>query len=279
MYAGDFVSSDKARITAPKISTVDFDKQMAASTAFGVDLFKAAAATTAGNLFFSPHSISQAMAMLHAGARTVSEAEIAKVMHFDLAQSRLHPVINSLDLALASRGKGNKAADGKAFRLNVVNAVWGQQNYTFQTPYLDTLAVNYGAGLRLLDFRGAPQVSRQTINTWVEKRTEGRIKDLIPPPSITSNTKLVLTNAIYFNAAWQHAFDVKNTSQRPFVLGDGTSVKVPMMHGEVKTARYHRESGLTAVALPYDCDELSISGWVPDQKWNATLASTFTPLT
>ena len=104
---------------------------------------------------------------------------MAQTLHF-LPQSQLHPALNRLDLELAQRGKDAKGKDGKGFRLNIANAIWGQQGYRFLPEFLDLLAENYGSGLRLLDFAADPESSRVTINNWVSDRTEGRIKDLIP---------------------------------------------------------------------------------------------------
>ena len=153
--------------------------------------------------------------------------------------------------------------DDKGFRLNIANAVWGQEGYDFLEPFLDVLAESYGAGVRPMDFREAPEASRVTINDWVAERTEDRIKDLIPEGVIDRYTRMVLTNAIYFNAAWQYPFDESSTRIRPFHPLDGDAVDVPMMR-TTATFGYTRGDGYQAVDLPYDGNELSMTILLPD---------------
>ena len=147
--------------------------------------------------------------------------------------------------------------------MNIANAVWGQAGYAFQEPFLDVLAENYGAGVRSVDFVGAPEESRIAINDWVAERTEERIKDLIPPGVIDGLTRMVLTNAIYFNVAWSHPFDQRDTRPHPFHRLDGSIIEVPMMKAEAEFG-YARGAGYQAVDLPYTGHELSMTVMVPD---------------
>ncbi len=266
---GEEVRSDKQRVVSPKVDPADFSKQMSANGALAVDLYQQLRKSATDNMFFSPHSISMALAMLYAGAAGNTEAEMAKALHFDLAQAKLHPVLNKLDQDLASRGKGKKGADGGKFRLNVLNSIWGQRDYAFQAPFLDTLALNYGAGLRLLDFVAQPDASRKAINQWVEDKTEKRIKDLLPQGSVSTLTRLVLTNAVYFNAAWAEPFEDKDTAKGTFNLYGGGVVTADMMSSK-QTARAMEGAGFSAVALPYDGHELAMLMVVPDQGTFAT---------
>ena len=216
-----------------------------------------------GNLFYSPYSISMALAMTYAGAKGTTAQQMADTLHFTLPQDSLHTTFNGLDQQLASRGQGAKDKEGQSFKLNIVNALWGQKGYQFLSQYLDLLAQNYGAGMRLLDFRNAPDASRLTINKWVADQTKDKIQDLIPPGAIDTMTRLVLTNAIYFNAAWATAFDKGATQDDKFYLNDGSSVTVPMMH-ESESLGYAEGSGYKAVELPYDGNELSMVILLPD---------------
>jgi len=188
---------------------------------------------------------------------------MADALHFTLPQDRLHPAFNSLDLALASRGDGAEGQDGEGFRLNIVNALWGQTGYKFLDAFLDTLAENYGAGLRLLDFASDPEASRGIINDWVSDQTEGRIEDLIPQGLINQLTRLVLTNAIYFNAAWAEPFEESQTKDGAFHLLDGSQVTVPMMWHSASYG-YAAGEGYQAVELPYDGYELSMVILLPE---------------
>jgi len=202
--------------------------------------------------------------MTYAGARAETEQQMADALHYTLPQERLHAAFNALDQALASRGEGAQGKDGEGFRLHVANAIWGQKDYTFLDAYLDVLALNYGAGLRLVDFVRAPEEARVTINEWVSEQTEGRIKDLIPPGAIDALTRLVLTNAIYFNAAWSRPFEEERTEDAPFYRLDGSQVTVPMMR-QVESFGYATGEGYQAVELPYDGHELSMVILVPKE--------------
>jgi len=175
----------------------------------------------------------------------------------------LHPAFNWLDAELASRGEGAKGKDGEGFRLNIVNAIWGQKDYDFLPTFLDVLAENYGAGLRILDFITETEKSRLAINQWVSDQTEGRIEDLIPQGAIDALTRLVLTNAIYFNAAWEYPFNEKVTADSPFYLLDGGQVIVPMMK-QTESFGYTEGEGYQAVELQYDGGELSMVILVPE---------------
>ncbi|MBM3175326.1 MAG: serpin family protein, partial [Chloroflexi bacterium] len=218
--AGEVVQSEKQRITSPNVNQADQAALVDGNNAFALDTYQVIRKAE-GNLFFSPYSISLALAMTYAGARGTTAQQMANTLHFTLPQEQLHPAFNSLDTELSQRGQGAKGKDEKGFRLNIVNAIWGQKGYKFLPEFLDTLAQNYGAGLRTLDFKQASEASRITINDWVSQQTEGRIKDLIPKGAIDPLTRLVLTNAIYFNAAWQFPFKKESTKDGAFHLLDG----------------------------------------------------------
>ena len=259
---GGELRSDRERV-APSATDIELADLVQGNSAFAFDLYKALSATD-GNLFYSPYSISLALAMTYAGARDETESQMADTLHYLLAQDRLHPAFNTLDLELASRGGGAQGKDDKGFRLNIANAVWGQENYGFLEPFLDVLAASYGAGVRPMDFRRESEESRLTINRWVAERTEDRIKDLIPKGVIDEWTRMVLTNAIYFNAAWQYPFDEGSTAPRPFHLLDGSSIDVPMMRSTARFG-YARGEGYQAVDLPYDGNEMSMTILLPDR--------------
>ena len=226
------------------------------NSAFAFDLYQALKGQE-GNLFYSPYSISLALAMTYAGARNETAEQMADTLHFLLGQDKLHPAFEWLAAELVSRGEGAAGKDEKGFRLNIVNAIWGQTGYEFLISFLDILTENYGAGLRTLDFMTEPEESRVTINDWVSNQTEGRIEDLIPRGAIDELTRLVLTNAIYFNAAWKYPFNGNITTDGPFYLLHGGKVTVPMMK-QTKSLCYARGVGYQAVELPYDGYQLSM---------------------
>jgi serpin B len=249
--------SSVKRDTDPDVGGADLSELVAGNSAFAFDLYQALRDVD-GNLFISPYSISAALAMTYAGARGETEREMAQTLRFTLPQERLHPAFNALDLELMH-------PDEEAFSLHIANAIWGQAGYQFLAPFLDVLAGNYGAGLRLLDFEGAAEPSRQVINDWVSEQTEERIKDLIPPGGITPDTTLVLANAIYFDADWMNPFDSAKTRDGAFTTLDGGQVVVPMMSlGQPETLLYAQGQGFQAVELPYKGGEMSMVVLVPD---------------
>ncbi len=254
--------SSKPRSTSPDVPASDATDLVAGNSDFAFDLYQVLR-DEPGNLFYSPYSISLALAMTYAGARGETERQMADTLNFALPQDSLHPAFNQLDLELASRGEGAAGKDGKGFRLNIVNAIWGQEGFEFLDEFLDTLAENYGAGLRILDYINEPEESRVIINDWVEDQTEGRIEDLIPEGVIDDLTRLVLTNAIFFNAAWIDPFP-EGTVDAPFHLLDGGEVLAPMMSQQTSAFGYGKGDGYQAVELPYDGRELSMVILLPD---------------
>jgi len=254
--SGQILKSDKPRDTSPTVDKTELKELVDGNNAFAFNLFQVLRQKES-NLFYSPYSISEALAMTYAGARGETEKDMAKALNFILPRDHLHPAFNSLDLQLEQRGEGAKGKDDEGFRLHVVNTIWGQKDYKFLEEFLDVLAQNYGAGLRILDFINETEQSRLTINKWVSDQTEEKIKDLIPQGVINQLTRLVLTNAIYFNAAWQHPFNEDATSDGLFHLLSNNDVTVPMMK-QTESFRYTEGDDYQAVELYYDGQELSM---------------------
>lgn len=255
--AGDApAAADTPADAAVPVGSEEVGEVAAGNTAFALDLYQVLRRQE-GNLFYSPYSLSLALAMTYAGARGETEAQMAEAMHYTLPAAQLHPALAALSEALANRGEEAAGRDGEGFRLNVANALWGQEGYSFLESYVDLVDRYYGAGLRRLDFAEAPEASRQTINDWVAEETEDRITDLIPQGVIDELTRLVLTNAIYFNAAWAEPFEEGMTRDGPFFLLDGDQVSVPMMH-QTSSFGYVQGQGYEAVELPYDGGQLSM---------------------
>ena len=259
---GEVAKSSKERDTSPDVSAEDLQALTSDNAAFAWELYQEV--TKPGkNLFFSPYSLSVALAMTWAGARGTSETQMANTMHFTLGQEGLHPAFNALDLALASRAESSGPDAPLPFRLEVTNALFGQTGFPFLDPFLDTLAVNYGAGMNLLDFMNEPDPSRIVINQWVSDRTEERIEELIAEGIITPATRLVLVNAIYFTASWLDPFDEANTTDEGFDAPSG-EVTVPTMHHSIRTI-YGEGEGYAAAELPYDGNDLAMLVILPDE--------------
>ncbi len=249
------------RITSPQVPSADAQTLVDGNNAFALDIYQTLRSEN-GNLILSPFSISLALAMTYAGARGETESQMADTLHFDLPQGQLHPAFNALDQDLASRGKA-KSDSGAPLQLDIANAVWAEQSYPFLQDYLDLIASNYGAGIRLADFVNQYASIRKEINDWVYDQTQKKIKDLIPDDALNPNTRMVLVNAIYFKADWLSQFDANDTSDAPFHLLDGTDVTVKMM-GQGISAPYYAGKGYQAVELPYAGDTATMDILVPD---------------
>jgi len=257
--------SQVSREANPNVAPEVLDELVNGNNSFSLDLYQSVH-DREGNLFFSPFSISMALAMTYAGARENTEAQMAQTMQFSLSQEVLHKAFNILDLDLSQipENESNEERE-QFFQLNIANSIWGQRDYDFLTEYIDLLALNYGAGLQLVNFAGSPESTRQTINQWIEDQTAQKIKNLIPEGGIDSLTRLVLANAIYFKADWLHTFDKNNTQDLPFYLLNGENVTVPMMSfSSSKILPYTDGEGYQAVELPYVGGTTSMVVLIPD---------------
>lgn len=262
----EIMLADIPRNTSPDVAQTELSELVAGNNAFTFDLYQAIQGGE-GNIVYSPYSVSLALAMTYAGARGETEHQMADTLHFTLPQERLHSAFNVLDLEFSNLGQPTGESDAPSLRLNIANAIWGQVGYPFHTEYLNTLAQNYGAGLQLLDFASAPDDSCVTINDWVSDETEGLIEDLLPPDTITTDTRLVLTNAIYFYGTWRYPFPDELSQDGTFYLLDGSQVLVPTMFqpGELPL-RYAGGDGYQAVELLYEGDELAMLILLPEAE-------------
>lgn len=249
--------STKQRQASPDVADAALSELAAGNTAFALDLYQAIQGQD-GNLFYSPYSISLALAMTYAGARGETERQMADTLHFALPQEQLHPAFNALDLQLTQQDQGEDA-----FKLKVANSLWGQKDFAFRPEFLDLLAENYGAGLRLVDFmdESAREQARLTINKWVEEQTEDKIKELLKQGILTQDTRLVLANAIYFKAEWEQPF-LNGTKEEPFTLLDGTQVTAPTMSRRAMT-RYAGGEDYQAVEIAYKGGRMSMVVFLP----------------
>ena len=222
---------------------------------FALDLY-AALSSQGGNLFFSPYSLSIALAMTYGGARCQTAEQIAGVLHFPADEQKLHPTFAVLIGRFLDEGKS------AGYQLHVANALWGQKNYGFLTSYLKLTEDCYGAGLQEVDFATATEEARQTINAWVEIQTQNKIKELLKPVHVDSLTTLILTNAIYFKGDWAVQFEKAQTRDAPFLSVADQRFTVPMMHhtGQFK---YLEEDGFQALELSYVGEELSMVVFLP----------------
>jgi len=204
------------------------------TTAFAADLY-AQLGTQKGNLFFSPASIETALAMTYAGAKGTTAQQMAKTLHFTGTPEQVNASFAALLKTLnnppevTSFDENGKPVKKPAYQLVVANALWGQQGYPFQPAFTQLVEKNYGAGLNAVDYR-QPEQARTTINDWVATQTKDKIKDLIVKGALTPDTRLVLTNAIYFKSNWADKFQKVATKDGPFHLSADKSLDVPLMH-------------------------------------------------
>lgn len=257
---GDLVMADVARAeTSPD------DARAAADgiNDFGLELLRRLV-IEGDNAVISPASVAVALGMARAGALGTTADEMDAVLR-DVARPENAAWLNALDLALASRNQTfvDDAGDEREVILRVANAMFAQRGMAIKDAYLAALAETYGAGVRLVDYIGAPDASRQEVNGWVDERTEGRIPDLLGADDVNELTRWILVNAIYLRAPWAVPFPEEATTEQPFTRVDGSRVQVPMM-ATAQQIPYASGTGWRAVEVPYFGDTLSMLLILPD---------------
>ena len=231
------------------VSETDVEVIVGGNTAFAFDLYRKLREDE-GNLFFSPYSISTALAMTYAGARGNTESQMAQTLHFSLDQEQLHPAFASLESRLkAVQERGN-------IKLAVAHSLWPQIDYAFLEGFISLVKENYGVLISPVNY-AQTEAARKKINTWVEKKTEDKIKDLIPPGLIDALTTLVLVNAIYFKGNWARQFDPSLTKGATFWMRPAEGIEVPMMTQQ-QDFRYAESESVQVLELPYVGGDLSM---------------------
>ncbi|MEN3012053.1 MAG: serpin family protein [Dictyoglomus thermophilum] len=226
---------------------------------FGLDLYQVLTVKEDGNIFISPYSISSALAMTYAGANGNTKKQMAEVLYFNLPDNELHYAFSKLN-SIFNTPKPD-------FQLAIANSLWGQINYPFREDFIELIKKYYSAGFNLVDFVNDlnREKARNEINKWVEDRTNQKIKELIQKGDLTSLTRLVLVNAIYFKGKWKYTFNKEETKEMPFFIDEKRTSKVPMMH-QVNEFNYYEDKDLQAIELPYSGDELSMIVILPKER-------------
>ncbi len=258
---GELVTSNLQRSTPSDVTASELASVVTGNTGLGAALYRETA-KPGQNLFLSPFSVTQALAMIYGGARGSTETQMARALHFSLPQARLHPAMNALDQSLQGHA-GNAQGQNGLPELRVLNTTWGQKGLTFEPAFLDVLAQHYGAGMRVVDFAREPEPIRVRINEWVQSETKGLIRELLPQGNVNSDTRLVLTNVLYFKGRWSETFDPERTQDAPFHLLDGGTRQVKMMTRDSSLPRMRGE-GFEALALPYKGATFRMLIVVPD---------------
>ncbi len=235
----------------------DLDQLARGNADFAIALYQALSEQETGNLFFSPHSISTALAMTYAGARGNTEQEMAETLGFSMGQIRTHAAFAELEQQL------NRFELQGYGEMSIANSLWPQVGYPFLPEYLALLSEYYYPSVTPVDYRFAPDSARDIINKWVERKTKDRIRNLIPHGVLTPLTRLVLVNAIYFKGDWNLPFDPDSTEDSDFFIAPGQSVRVPMM-AQQQRFRYAHTDGVKLLELPYAGEELSMIVLLPE---------------
>jgi len=245
--------STRAQSPSPAVRSV-----AEANNAFGLDIYRRLAEENRENLFFSPLSLTTALAMTYGGARGTTAQEMAQTLRFSLPQEELHPALLGLSQELMG------SVQGQGQELSVANALWLKTGLRLLPDFLGLIEANYGKEINQLDFC-QEEVSREAINSWVAERTRERIKELIPPGVLKCETRLVLTNAVYFLGEWIHKFDPQETSPDPFFSGGGKEIKTKFMN-QTGSFAYGEGEGYQVLEMPYQGRRLVMTVLLPKAK-------------
>src|SRR3989339_1035798 len=240
-----------------------------ANNKFAFDLYSKYR-TEDGNIFLSPYSISTALAMTYEGAKGKTAREMQAVLYL--------PENAELRRSVISQMYEDINRDDKKYKLSTANALWAQESFKFRKDYFDVVQNYYGGSATNLDFVRNAEASRLVINEWVEKRTNDKIKDLIPSGALTADTKLVLTNAIYFKGEWVKQFNKNDTKEQDFRVAPDKNVKVPMMQrtDDESKFNYAETSDFQILELPYSGEDLSMLVILPKKEDLGDLEKSFT---
>ncbi|KAL1022697.1 hypothetical protein UPYG_G00031160 [Umbra pygmaea] len=227
------------------------------NSAFALELYRALGQTNTGNIFFSPFSVSSALAMVYLGAKGDTAVQMSKALSFNLTKD-VHTDFQKLN--------GDINSPSASYILKLANRLYGEKTYNFLTDFLQSTHKFYHADMKTVDFLGAAEETRAEINSWVEQQTENKIKDLLKQGTVSGMTRLALVNAIYFKGNWLNRFDQKMTQEMPFKLNQKETKPVQMMHQMKKFPfNYVPDYNLQIVELPYVDEELSMFVLLPEE--------------
>ncbi len=227
-----------AAIPTNNVSTIAKD-----NNAFAFDLYQDIIKTEKGNLFFSPFSISNALAMTYAGAANENAEEMAKAMHFQSNSDQFHMDFGRYISEIEKNADGN-------IQLRIANRLWGEKDYKLKNSFIELNKQAYNSPLQKVGFSTNAEACRHEINDWVATQTEQRIKDLLPQGAVDQDTKLVLTNAIYFKGDWLYQFDKNETDERDFILNDDATKRTKFMNQQGQF-QYAEIANAQIIRLPY----------------------------
>jgi serpin B len=236
-----------------------FSSVVNGNNAFAFDLY-AKLASGKGNIFFSPYSISTALAMTYAGARGKTESQMARVMYFRKDRKGFHKTYGEMQSRINGVQKEGNV------KLCVANSLWMQKDYKFLPSFLALTQTNYDAAFNYVDYKKDAEAARVSINTWVAQKTNDKIKDLIGQGALDATTKMVLANAIYFKGSWAQKFDTAMTKEQPFRISSKDSVNVRMMTLYGQEFGYLKDNKVECIRLPYAGNDLSMIIILPKKR-------------
>jgi serpin B len=226
---------------------------------FAFDLYHSLNKGEGENIFYSPYSIFSALAITYEGSKEKTAEEIASVLHLpegNILRSGFGALYNQIN------------NEEKNYELNVANALWAQKDYPFLKEYIDTIEQSYGGEVTNLDFVRETENSRKTINEYIEKKTNDKIKNLIPQGALSSLTRMVITNAIYFKGKWKIEFDKEDTREADFYVTPKNIVKTEMMFMKPKEEKFNylETEEIQVIELPYQTEEVSMFVLLPKKN-------------
>ena len=234
-----------------------------ATNKFALDLHKCLANDDRfvnDNLFYSPASLLIALAMTSYGARGNTAAEIMKVLHVASVSS---PDLNKSMKKFIDTLNG---ASDESNKLLTANRLFVEKSFEILKAFKEGTREFYDAELAMVDYITDVEKAREEINRWVEEKTNDKIKDLIPPGMLSSDTRLTLVNAIYFKGLWLDQFKKEGTHSGSFFGSQNEEIKVQMMHQEADFKYFVSEQlACQVLEMPYIGKKMSMVIFLPNE--------------
>ena len=242
------------------------------NTQFAFDLYQKLAEGNQENVFFSPYSLSVALAMTARGASGPTLDEIQQVTHLELPVAEIPAAFAELNQALTP-----EPVEGcEPLTLELANGYFSQKGFSLAPEYLNDLRNYFQAEASELDFAADPEAARGAINAWASQKTHEKIQEPVPQGGVDESTKLALLNAIYFKGNWQKPFDKAQSGPGYFTALSGKNLRGPMMHDPNRSLAYYRGSDYQAALLPY-CGQAAMLVLLPDEGKFAEFESRLSP--
>lgn len=213
-------------------------------------LQKVAEAKPNENALISPYSVDSAFGMLCLGAKGETDAEIRKALGLPA------------DLAAFTRYEKDFARS-KAARILTSNSIWLDRKWKLLADYTVAAEGVFGAAAHGVDFSNG-RAAVGEINGFVEKKTEGMIKNLLGPENVSGDTEAILVNTLYFKCDWLDPFPRERTQKGRFHLSGGRSRSVDMMHDK-RRIPYAERNGVKAIGIPYKDLDYSFIAVLPPE--------------